>query len=94
MGNNLDGAAEEITASFFGDYGTVNLTGSDVGILSQINIDETLVVTQIKVGFGAVLSDKYLTVLIRGHSSGVDIQIRVKFLDGNADTAAFQYGAD
>jgi hypothetical protein len=77
MGNNLDGTAEEITPSFFSDDGTVNLAGGDVGILSQINIDETFVVPKVKVGFGAVLSDKYLTVLIRGHGSGVDIQIRV-----------------
>ena len=94
MGNNLNGAAEEITPSFFGDDGTVNLTGGDVGILRQVNIYETFVVPQVKVCFGAVLGDKYFPVLIRGHCTGVDIQIRVKFLDGNADTAAFQYGAD
>ena len=39
--------------------------------------------TKVKVCFGSVLRNKYLSVLIWAHSSWVNINIRVKLLCGN-----------
>jgi hypothetical protein len=44
MGNNLDRTAEKITASFFGNDRTVNLSGGNIRILRQADIDKTFVV--------------------------------------------------
>ena len=45
--------------------------------------------SQIEVGFGAVLSYENLAVLIRAHSAGVDIYVGVELLRGNLIAPAF-----
>jgi len=46
-----------------------------------------------QVGLGAVLGDKYLAVLVRGHGARVNIEIGVKFLGHDAELATLQDGA-
>jgi len=47
-------------------------------------------VTEVKIGLGTVVGDKYLAVLYRIHGAGVNIHVRVKLLRHNAVAAHFE----
>ena len=90
MGNDLNGVTEVLAPAFLGDDLRVDLTGRDIGIPSQFDIEEPLVVAHVEVGLGAVVGDIDLTVLERIHGAGIDIQIRVEFLHRDAQTACLE----
>jgi hypothetical protein len=46
-------------------------------------------VAQIQVGFGAIIQNKHLAVLVGAHGAGIYVNIRVEFLHGNFKTALF-----
>ena len=50
------------------------------GLLVQRLVDKALVVAEVQVGLRAVVRDEDLAVLIRAHRAGVDVEIRVKLL--------------
>ena len=89
MRDNLNGSAAVITTALFLKNGPVYFTRCNVGIFIQIFIDEPFVMSEIQVGFRAVLRNKDFTVLNRIHRTRVDIDIRVKFLHGHFITACF-----
>jgi hypothetical protein len=47
-------------------------------------MSKTLVVAEIEIGLRSVVGNENLAVLERAHSPGIDIQIRVELLQGNA----------
>jgi hypothetical protein len=51
-------------------------------------------VAEVQVGFRAVVQDVDLTVLIGTHSAGVDVDIRIEFLNGHTETALLQQQSD
>ena len=55
MGHNLDGLSKVCALAFMRNDGIVNAPGSDVVGLGGGNAQETLVMTQVKVGFGPVV---------------------------------------
>jgi hypothetical protein len=59
---------------------TWTLSGSDIRGTGQIAVEETFVMADVEVGFGAVLGDEHLAVLERVHGAGVDVQVRVQLL--------------
>ena len=66
---------------------------SQVGILVQVLVDESFVMPEIEVGFGAVLGNEHFAVLIRAHGSRVYVYIRVEFLSGDFQSPRFQQSA-
>ena len=88
--DDLNRRAQVVAAAFFFDDGVVDLAGRDVVRALQILVDETLVVTEIEVGLGAVLGNENLAVLIRVHRARVDVDVGVELLDRNADAARFE----
>src|SRR5262249_15796776 len=52
------------------------------------------VVTEVEVGFGAVIGDEDFAVLKRRHRAGVNVQIRVEFLQVDLEPAAFEQTSD
>ena len=81
VGNNLNGAAEIVAAALLVEDGPVDLTGCDVAVHGQILVDEALVVSEVEVGFGTVVGDEYLAVLVGAHCARVNVYIRVELLD-------------
>ena len=63
VGNHLHGFAQVVAAAFFFKHAFVDLAGGEVVRLAHSRFNETLVMAQIKIGLGAVFSDKHLTVL-------------------------------
>ena len=83
--NHLDGVAEVLAAAFLRDNGGVNLTGGHVSGLVEILVQETLVVSNVQVGFRTVVGDKDFTVLEGVHRTGVDVQVGVELLHGHGE---------
>lgn len=90
MGDNLYGGSQIFPLSFFIDHRLVDFACRHVGGFGQIFVNETFIVSQIKIRFRAVISDKDLAVLVRTHGTGIDIDIRVKFLNGNFVPSVFR----
>ena len=91
--DHLDGFAEVIAAAFFGDDGFVEAAGGPVVIARQMRGGEAFVVAKIKIGFGAVVGDEHFSVLIGRHRAGIDVQVGIALLEGDAKAAAFEQAA-
>ena len=61
--DDLDGVAEVFAAAFLGDDRRVDLAGCDVGRAFEVFVEEALVVADVEVGFGAIVSDEDFAVL-------------------------------
>ena len=94
MGDDLDGGAQVFAFSFLIDDGLVNFAGGDVGSLGQVFIDEPFIVAKVQVRFSAVVGDEDFAVLVRTHGTGVDIDVRIKFLDGDFVSPVLQKSAE
>ena len=90
VGDHLYRAAAVIAAALFLQNGPVDLTRSHVGVLAQIFVDETFIMTQVQIGLRAVLRDEHLAVLDGIHCAGIDIDIGVKFLHRDFIAPCFQ----
>ena len=55
---------------------------------------EALIVSQVEVGLSAVIGYEYLAVLERAHRARIDVQVRIEFLQRDAQAAAFEQTAD
>ena len=88
--NHLHGVAEVLTAAFLRDDGGVHLTRGDVRRSQQVGIQEAFVVPDIQVCFRTVVGDENLSVLERVHGPGIDVEIGIKLLHRDAQTARFQ----
>ena len=66
----------------------VHLAGGQVGVLVQVFVDETLVMTQIQIGLGAVIGHEHLAVLQGAHGARVHVHIGIQFLAGHLQAAA------
>ena len=80
--NNLHGAAQVIAATFLGDNLIVNGTRSGVVLARHGHVEIALVVPEIQIRFRAVVGNEYLAVLERVHGAGVNIDVRIKLLNG------------
>ncbi len=89
MRNHLNGRAEVLAAALFLDHRVVNLTRRNVVCALKILVDETLVMSEIEIGLGAVLCYENLAVLVRIHRACVDVDVGIELLDRNARAAGF-----
>ena len=81
MWDGLDGSPQILAGAFVGDHLGVNLSRSNVRQLSKLNVDESLVVAEVKVGLAPVVGDEHLAVLKGVHGPRVDVDVGVEFLD-------------
>ena len=90
MRNYLNGFAEIFAAAFLVEDVPVDFSRCEIGILVEVFVYKAFVVTEIKVGFRAVLGDKYFAVLIRAHRAGVNVYVRVKLLSRNLESSCLE----
>lgn len=93
MRDNLHGPTQVFAVALTLQYFGIDFTSREVTVLVQVDIDKPFVVTQIQVCFGTVIGYEHFTVLVRVHRTGIDVQIRVKLLNGNFETATLQQAA-
>ncbi len=92
--DDLDRAAEVVSATLLRDHGLVDPTRRDVAELGQVLVDEALVVAEVEVRLGAVIGDEHLAVLVRAHRPGVDVDVRVELQDRDVETACLEQAPD
>src|ERR1700680_2781046 len=59
-----------------------------------MGVGKTFVVAKIEIRFRAVVGDEYFAMLERAHGAGIDIEIRIEFLQRDAQSAALQQTAN
>jgi hypothetical protein len=57
-------------------------------------VGKAFIVAQIEVSFRAIIGDEDLAVLEGGHRPGIDVQIRIKFLQTHFEAAGFKEAAN
>ena len=87
VGDGLDRPAKIVTASFAFDHLGGDLPHGDGRGGGQVLVEETFIVPEVEIGFGAVVGDVDLAVLVGGHGAGVDVEVGVELLDGDGETA-------
>ena len=92
--DDLNRAAEVVAAAFFGDDVFVHLPRAEAVAAGHGGVDETFVVSQVEVGFRAVVGDEHFAVLERAHRAGIDVDIRVELEHGHVQTARFEDGGN
>jgi len=93
VGDDLDSLAQVGTLALFVQHIPVDLAGSQIGVFVQVFIGKTLVMAQVQVGLGAVVSHKDLAVLQRAHRAGIHVDIRVQLLACHFQAAGLQQAA-
>jgi hypothetical protein len=92
--NHLDRPPEVVAAALLLDHLQVDLAGRPVVVARRQLVGEALVVTEIEVGFRAVVGDVHLAVLIRAHRARIDVDVRVELLQRNLVTVPLEERAD
>ena len=92
--DDLNRAAEVVAAAFFGDDVFVHLPRAEAVAAGHGGVDETFVVSQVEVGFRAVVGHEHFAVLERTHRAGIDVDIRVELEHGHVQTARFEDGGN
>ncbi len=92
--NDLHGAAEVVAATFLLKHRHVDLAGRPVAVARRGHAREALVVPQVQVGFGPVVGDVDLAVLVRAHRAGVDVDVGVELLHRDAVAVPLEQRAD
>ncbi len=87
VGDDLHGLAQVVAPALFLQHRLVNLAGGEVVGLLHARFDETLIVAQIKVGFGAVVGDEHLAVLEGRHGARIHVDVRVELDEGDFEAA-------
>ena len=77
----LDGLAMIFAAALAVDNTLVDTSGSDIVGLGHVHSEETLVVSEVEVGFVSVNSHIALAMLIGIECAGIDVDVRVELLD-------------
>jgi hypothetical protein len=92
--NDLHRGAEIIPAAFLGDHFGINPAGGRIIRFRRVHAGEALVMAQIQIGFGAVIGDEHLAVLVRAHRARIHIEIGVELAQAHAIAARLQEGGE
>ena len=94
MWNDLDRFSKIVaTALSFEDLG-IDLTGREVVVSSKVEIEEALVIAEVKINFATIVQNEDFTVLKRTHGSSIAVQIGVNFDRRNSQSGTLQENAD
>ena len=88
--NRLNRIAQIAALTLARNHIGIDFARRQVGILIQVFVDKTLVMTQIQIGFCTVFCDIHLAMLIRAHGSGINIDIGIQFLRGHLEPSRLQ----
>ena len=84
VGYNLHCFAKIVATALFVDYTFIYSSGRDIVCLRSAHVGEAFVMTEVEVCLSAVFRHITFTVLIRIERAGVNIDIGVEFLNGDA----------
>ena len=84
VGDDLDRPAEIVAAALLLNDRQIDLAGRPVVVPRRRLVGEPFVVAEVQVGLGAVVGDVDLAVLIGAHRAGVDVDVGIELLQGDA----------
>ena len=94
VGDHLHRAAQEVAAPLFLDHVLEHLAGGHVALAGEVLVDEALVMAQVQVGFRAIFRHEHLAVLVGAHGAGIDVEVGIELLNGDADATALEQTPD
>src|SRR5579872_686884 len=92
--DDLHRRAEIFAAAFAADHRRIDPAGGLAVGLAGGDAGEALVMAEIEIGFGAVVGDVDLAVLIRAHRARIDVDIGVEFAESDAEAARLKQRAE
>src|SRR5690606_15338888 len=88
--DDLHRLAKVSAPPFLAQHRLVDLPGGEVVHLAHAGGNETLVVAEVQVGFGAVFRDEHFAVLEGAHGTGVYVDVGVELEHRDAQAAGFK----
>ena len=92
--NDLDGGAEIIAAPLLGEDVLIDAAGGDVVLARRRPAGEALVMAEVEIGFGAVVGDEHLAMLVGRHGARIDVEIGVELAQPHLVAARLQQRAE
>ena len=92
--NDLDGGAEIVAAALLGEDLLIDAAGGDVVAARRRAAGEALVVAEVEIGLGAVISDEDLAVLVGRHRARIDIEVGIELAQAHFVAARLQQRAE
>ena len=86
----LNGLTQVVTTTFLVDDTLINTSRSHGVGLRGLNTRKALVVTEVEVGLHTILRHVALTVLVRVQRTWIDVDVRIKLLNGNVVTSCLK----
>ena len=94
MRDYLHGFAEIIAVALFIEYVPIYLTRRKIGILIELYINKSLIVSKIEICLRSVLRDVHFSVFQRIHSAGVYVDVRIELLRHYLQSSGFEQSAE
>src|SRR5438552_11738783 len=88
--NDLDCFAQVIAFAFLFQDALIDLAAGQVVEPGEFGASEPFIMTEIQIGFGSIVQDIHFAMLIGTHGAGIDVQIRIKLLQSDLQTAVLQ----
>jgi hypothetical protein len=92
--DHLHGTAEVVAPAFFLQNVPVDASGGNVAFLGGRLAGIAFVVAEIEIGFGAVVGDVNLTVLVGAHGPRINIEIGIQFHHADGKSAVDEKSSD
>ena len=90
VGNDLHRRAQILAPAFPVDDGLVDTAAGHVAALTQVFVDEALVVAKVKVRLRTVVGHEHLAMLVRVHRTRVHVNIGIQLLHRDAQSPQLQ----
>jgi hypothetical protein len=92
--DDLHGRSKIVPAALLGYDVGVDLAGREVVALRHPGADKTLVMSEIEIGFGAILGHEHFAVLERAHRARIDVDVGIQLQQGHPQPPGFQDGRE
>ena len=92
--DDLHGSAEVSAFALAVNDGAVDASGGVIAGFRAGDSGKPFVMTEVEIGFRAVIGHIDFAVLIGRHRAGVDVEVRVEFLHGDPVSSAFEEHGD
>src|SRR5215813_12095945 len=90
MGNDLNSATQIFSPAFFSNYRSIDLTSCHIISLMSRLIGKALIMSQIEIGLGTIISDKDLAMLIGGHCTRININVGIELHERDGNPTVFE----
>ena len=92
--NDLDGFAQIFAFAFIVEDSLVDLAAGEIVEAGEFYVGEAFVMAEVEIGFSAIIQHVDFTVLIGAHCAGIDVEVRIEFLERDFESAIFEQSAE